>query len=201
MYSDQSGVPFYVGKGSGSRFYMSNHLSNEQPFLKRKIKKVGVDNVKVHFLHKSLTEERAFELETFYIKQYGRRNLGKGTLCNLTNGGEGIIGHVHSEETLQKMSENNKGENNPMYGTHHTKKSKKKMSENTKGKKYDEKTRQKVSKATKGKNNPMYGRKHSEESKQKMSEAKKGKKLSKKTRQKMSIAKKVYWTKKKNEYR
>ena len=39
-------------------------------------------------------------------------------------------GKQRSEETKQKISEANQGENNPMYGKHHTEETKQKMSEN-----------------------------------------------------------------------
>jgi len=181
-YSDQDNVPFYIGKGSGKRFHVCMHLSNENPFLKNKIKKIGVGNIKIHFLHENFTEVEAFQFEKFYINFYGRRDLGKGTLCNLTDGGEGSSGVICSEETRRKMSEAQKGENNPMYGVHREGKSNPMY-----GKHHSEETCQKISEAQKGENNNMYGvhrkgkdaafygKKHSKEARQKMSKAKKGK--------------------------
>ena len=43
-------------------------------------------------------------------------------------------GKHHSEETRKKMSEANKGENNPMFGKHHSEETRKKMSEALKSK-------------------------------------------------------------------
>ena len=183
MYSDQDNTPFYVGKGSNDRFHVSGHLYNNQPFLKRKIKKIGVDNIKVHLLHKNLTETMVFQFEAFYIGFYGRRDLGEGTLCNLTNGGEGLSGI--NEETRRKISKAMKGNQNGK-GFTHSKETKRKMSEDRKGKykgenhpmhgkQHSEDARRKMSEANRGKNNPMYGKKHSEETKKKMSKAKIGK--------------------------
>ena len=168
-YSDQNDIPFYIGKGSGRRFRVSIHLSGSNPFLRNKIKKVGADNVKVSFLRKNLIEKEAFVFETHYIKFYGRRNLGEGTLCNLTNGGEGNSGYVCSTETRQKISEARKGENNPMYG-----------------KCFSEEHKRKLSEARKGENNPMYGKHISEKTRQKMSKAHKGKMLSEEHKRKLS---------------
>lgn len=145
MYLDLGDVPFYVGKGKGARFYSRLHLHGPNKFLANKIRKVGVDNIKIHFLHRNLTEEEAFQFEIFYIELYGRRDLGTGTLCNLTNGGEGSSGLVHSDETRRKIGRSNKskirtdamklhqseihkgkpipvitGENHPMYGKHYS---------------------------------------------------------------------------------
>ena len=82
-------------------------------------------------------------------------NLGKPS---------GMKGKHHSEESRKKMSESQKGENNPRFGKHHSAES-----------------RNKISEAKKGENNPMFGKpawnkgKHpSEEARKKMSESKKG---------------------------
>jgi hypothetical protein len=55
-----------------------------------------------------LTWEQACEKEIEFIKLYGRSDLGLGSLCNLTEGGEGVIGMRHSDETKKKLSEDNK---------------------------------------------------------------------------------------------
>jgi len=212
MYIDQDNVPFYVGKGSGKRFYISKHLYSNQPFLERKIKKVGVNNIKTHFLHENLVEEEAFSWEKYWIKYLGRRNNGTGQLCNITDGGEGVSGHTHSEETKKKISkslvgnqhakgfvqseehkrkisEATKGENNPMYNRKHSEEAKKKMSESTKGENNPMYNR-------KGINHPMYGKHHSEKAKKKMSEDRMGNQYAKgfihseETRKKLSVAKK-----------
>jgi len=181
-----------------------------------------VDNVKVHFLHENLIEKDAFQLETFYIKRYGRRDLGEGTLCNLTNGGEGSSGyvcsmetrqkmknnqnakgHIHSEETKRKISKARKGkcqgENNPMYG-------KRGKDAPMYGKHLSKKTRQKLSEATKGKNNSMYGKHHFAITKEKISKAlggknhyMYGKKHSERTKKKISKSQRLYYAKRKKE--
>lgn len=83
---------------------------------------------------------------------------------NYTEGGDGIIGFEHPEETRKKISEGNKG------------------------KKLPEETRKKMSEAKSGENNPLYGKKRSEETKKKISKANKGKKRSEEARKKISKA-------------
>jgi len=173
MYLDLDNVPFYVGKGKGYRYYVSCHLygNNHNRSLKNKIRKVSVDNIKIHFLHKDISEEEAFYWESYWIKYIGRRDKKEGTLCNLTDGGEGDSGYIISEETKRKIGKANKG--HP--GVQHTKEARRKISEANKGKKLSEETKRKISKALKGKNSCMYGKTPSEETKRKMSKAHKGK--------------------------
>jgi hypothetical protein len=50
-----------------------------------------------------LTREIAEEKEKEFILLYGRKDLKKGTLCNLTDGGTGGLGLKHTEESKKKM--------------------------------------------------------------------------------------------------
>lgn len=172
MYSDLEGIPFYVGKGKGYRHYVSNHIQKQCPnqLLKRKILKIGVENVVVQFLHKELTEEVAFYLEEYYIFGIGRRDKGLGPLCNLTAGGEGMSGRIFSKETRQKLSDAQKGH----------------VGYN-KGLKHSEKSKQKIAKALKGNQNSL-GHLHSNESKKKMSIVNKNMTFSEEHRKKLSLA-------------
>ena len=93
------------------------------------------------------TDNHLNQMEIFYIKKYDPQ-------FNFTEGGDGSSGFKHYEESRKKMSEAQKGKNNPMYGKRHSKKTKKKMSE-----------------SKKGENNPMYRKRHSEETRKKISES------------------------------
>lgn len=53
------------------------------------------------------TEKEINEKEKEFIALYGRKDLGKGTLVNLTDGGEGAIGVLQSAETIAKRSGKN----------------------------------------------------------------------------------------------
>ena len=102
---------------------------------------------------------------------------------NKTYGGGGSRA---TEETKEKMSEAQKGKNNPMYGKHHSEEAKRKLSEAHKGKTLSEETKTKISEAHKGENNPFYGKQHSEESKRKMSAAQKGRTFSEEHKKNLS---------------
>jgi len=141
---DEKLVPIYVGKGKGNRAW--KHLqSKTHNFFIRTLNKIRKDGVepKVVIYDDGLSEDEAFETEIRLIKKFGRRNLNEGTLCNLTDSGEGLSGTIFSEERKKKMSEGNKG---------------KVVSEEVReklrianiGKKHTEETKEKISEALKG---------------------------------------------------
>ena len=130
LYLDQENVPFYVGKGVGNRYLPSSHNRDSQPYLKNKLRKLSYKNVKVHFLHRGLIEEEAFFWEKYWIKYIGRRDLKEGTLCNLTDGGDGPAGSIQSVESNLKRSINN---GYGMLGKHHTEETCTRLSEINKG--------------------------------------------------------------------
>lgn len=145
MYLDQNNCPFYIGKGTGPRYKVSRHFNTKQSYLVRKINKIGIDNIKIHFLNESLTPEKAIAWERYWIKRIGRANKKEGTLCNLTDGGDGSSGHIQSEKTkeLRRQVMNNLIKEGKVFGEehrkriskgrtgiYHTKEAKLKMSEN-----------------------------------------------------------------------
>lgn len=132
-------TPYYIGKGSNGRAYAKHGYIP-----------VPKDRSRILFLKQNLIEGDAFKHECYMISVFGRKDLGSGILLNRTNGGEGSVGTIMSEESRKRMSE-----------------AKQQMSE---------KTKQQMSEAKKGKNNPNYGRKLREETRRKISEAKRGKK-------------------------
>lgn len=64
---------------------------------------------KIDILLESNNYEFIVQKEKEFIKLYGRKNLNLGTLCNLTDGGEGLNGYVCSKETKDKISKARKG--------------------------------------------------------------------------------------------
>ena len=164
--------PFYVGKGTEDRII--NSYYDKQTFKSNKIKSIKNRGGKIIRLKlfENLTNISALEIEKEIIKIIGRRDLNKGPLTNLTDGGDGRLTSPHSEETKLKISktkksqnlhnahtketkdilrEINKGENNPMFGKTHTEKVKEDHSLRVSGmkhpmfcKKHDSETIQKI---------------------------------------------------------
>jgi len=100
------GEVFYIGIGKNSKRAYTK--SGRNRFWKHIFKKYP--DYEVQILKTDLSWEDACELEIILIAHYGRSNLGKGTLCNLTDGGDGVNGNVHSgkgkplsEEHKQKL--------------------------------------------------------------------------------------------------
>lgn len=194
MYLDLDNIPFYIGKGKDQRYNIKGHLhkNNRNSFLKNKIRKVGVSNVKIHFLHKNISEKESFSWESYWIKYIGRRDLGTGTLCNLTDGGEGTSGIIFSEKHRRKIGEIHKGKkiskehrqqiSNAFKGIPRSEEIKQKMRGPRKPQgPLSEEHKRKIGEANKGKPSWNRGKKlgpPSKEHKRKISEALQGRKLS-----------------------
>jgi group I intron endonuclease len=159
------------------------------------IKKYGIENFEKEILEFDIPNvDLANDWEQMYI--LFERAKGKAEY-NIANGGNGK-GTV-SEVTKRKLSEINKGMNNPNYGKHPSDETKRKICESNKGKhkgNLSEEHRKKISNRLKGENNPNYGKHFSEDHKRKISESKKGtlawnkgKPCNEKTKKKLS----EYW--------
>ena len=177
--------PIYVGKGTRTRAYF---LSNRNNMLSGKIRKFG--KPVVFFVGRKLPESEAFELEKALIKTIGRVDLCSGTLCNLTDGGEGLFGFTHTDATKEKIGAANRGK--PTWNKNGTMSPewKEKISAKHKGKTLSEGHKKKLSDAHKGKptwNKGLTGI-YSEEVRKQMSAAHTGAKYSMETRKKMSAA-------------
>jgi hypothetical protein len=99
-----NGIPFYIGKGKKTENYdrINYHLNywfhNKNKKLTNKIKKLnGIFDIEIIF--ESSNEQECLDLEVKLIKEISLKNL-----CNLTDGGEGVSGLKHSEESKQKIS-------------------------------------------------------------------------------------------------
>lgn len=83
-------IPVYVGKGKGARstahFYKGCGNKKLHNTIQERISE-GYDMFPV--LTYCESEEHSHELEIFWIDFFGREDLGKGTLFNLTDGGGG----------------------------------------------------------------------------------------------------------------
>lgn len=106
--------PFYVGKGTGERYKFETKTSEDEcnQFLRRKILKIRKEIEPEVLLIPCESEESAFSLEFLLTEYFGI--FPKGLLCNLRPGGKG--GFFLTKETKAKLSEANRGENNPNFG-------------------------------------------------------------------------------------
>lgn len=155
--------PFYVGKGCGDR-HVCHLKRTHNKHLRNRINKIrreyGDPWIAFEFMP---SEQDALDYETALIARFGRRDLGTGTLCNLTDGGEGSANlspdiSRQKAEKLSVFAKSRTGDKNPSFG----------------------KT---------GENSPLFGRNHSIETKQKISESRTGNTHSEETRQKLRDAK------------
>jgi hypothetical protein len=109
---------FYIGKGTGSRAYITQSRGK---FWKHYVNKYGIPIVEI--LQNNLNELEAFELEKQLIKEYGRRNTNSGCLVNSTDGGEGCSGMKHTDETKKTLSISRKGKSSNAKGSKRSKES------------------------------------------------------------------------------
>jgi len=88
--------PFYIGVGKTvKRAYTVKRRNKHWHNV------YNTTPIEVEILFENLTVEEAFEKEAEFIKLYGRRDLGLGSLVNMTDGGVGTLNH--SPETIQSI--------------------------------------------------------------------------------------------------
>jgi len=203
LWLREDGTPYYVGKGRGKRAYTNVGHAVRRPKERSRI-----------FVQYWESEEKAFEMEKWYISFFGRKDLGTGILRNMTDGGDGPSGWVPTEETKTKIREARKRQV-------FTEETRKRLKAARARRVYTDEMRRNMSAAQKGKKCPwnalrnkekptFLGRIHTEETKQKMriastgrvqtEESKEknrkahlGKKASEESRQRRSTASKRMW--------
>jgi hypothetical protein len=182
-------VPFYIGIGIDNTYYRANSKKSRNDHWNKIINKTDYE-VEILFEHDDYDFIKEKEIE--FIALHGRSDLALGTLCNLTNGGDGCLGLVHSDEAKLKMSIPNKGKII-------SEEQRRKVSEFQKGRVHSLESRKKMSEAVMGEKNHMYGKKISEETRQKkIKSAKRGSEnvTAKLTDQDVLRIREIYLTKK-----
>lgn len=127
---------FYIGIGNEyKRAYCKYKRNNYWNNI------VSKSDYKVDILFENLTWEDACKKEVELISLYGRKDMNKGSLVNMTDGGEGVKGH--SQESIKKIVKAHKGRIqseeeklkrvNSRKGYIHTEETKNKMSKSKKG--------------------------------------------------------------------
>lgn len=114
--------PIYIGKGKNRRYLQ--HLTTykkliNKSFFHKKLNNMineGYEPI-ILKLKENLSQEESLKFEKYYIQLIGRIDDFKGTLTNLTDGGDGTCGYKMCEETKKKISDKNSGINNGMYGS------------------------------------------------------------------------------------
>jgi len=172
-----TGEPFYVGKGKNNRAF-SKKSRNQWWF--HIVNKYGYD---ILFLEENLNKSESYIKEKYWIDRIGRKDLNKGPLVNLTDGGEGSLNYKHNEESIKKIMSyvNNRdysGDNNPNFNNKWSVEKRNSQKEKFKYRDYT------------GNNNPFYGKEHSDEFKKSVSDRLKGVPLNSQHRKKISDANK-----------
>lgn len=105
-------IPFYVGIGTKpknatkSEYVRANAIINRKSPWKNVVAKTDYE---VEILLESDDYEFIKQKEIEFIALYGRRDLGNGGLVNLTDGGEGSLNAICSEETKEKIRQRHTG--------------------------------------------------------------------------------------------
>jgi hypothetical protein len=140
-------------KDNNKVFYVGIGKHEKRAFDKYRRSKLWKDFVKNHdysieITHKDIIWEEAASIEKYLIAFYGRRDLGLGSLINITDGGDsGILNHT--KEVIEKMRKAKVGKK---LSEHH----KKKISEAGKGRIVSENTKILLSVKKLQDKNPMY---------------------------------------------
>ena len=118
--------PFYIGIGTKYKENTSfRSVINEyyRAYSKKEKRRsvfwhniINKTDYEVEILLESDDYEFIKQKEIKFITLYGRRDLNRGTLVNLTDGGDGTLRVVISEEERKKISDRQLGEKNNMFG-------------------------------------------------------------------------------------
>jgi hypothetical protein len=185
--------PFYIGKGKGHR--MTSHLeANARHRGNRhkenkiaKIRLLGYEPI-IKQISQNECEELAFAKELILIEGIGRSDLKQGPLTNLSDGGQGPSGYVHTEALRKTVSLRHTGKTVSL-------ETRKLLSIANTGKSHTAETRLKISRANTGRilteehkaliSLGNIGKKMSKEAIEKWKLSRAGYKLSKETREKL----------------
>ena len=177
--------PFYIGIGEDKieqeyKYKRAYNQRKRNQYWKNIISKTSY---KVEILEEDLSWEEACKKEIWWISFYGRADLGKGPLVNMTDGGDGTRGYLTTNETRKKLSVSGLGRKMPheLYTEEH----RYKLGSSLRNKRLTKEHIEKIRRTS-------IGRKHTEESIDKM----KGRKFSNESIEKMRIAAKERYRKK-----
>lgn len=191
--------PFYIGIGSDRNYKRASSIKDRNKYWGNIVNKYGYE---IEILINDLTWEEACNKEIEFIHLYGRKDLNKGSLVNLTNGGDGAKGVFFSNKRKKEISNRIKGKGNPFYGKKHSIETIQKfkyIAQNRLPEIYNKialansnkiipkEVRIKISNSTKGQKNHFYGKNHTKQSKKKISIKAVGRILSDELKNKISL--------------
>lgn len=123
---------FYIGIGSTS--YRAKSTYSRNKYWQNVVKST---EYKIEIMLENLSWEEACKKEVELISTYGRKDLGLGTLVNMTNGGDGTVGILRTDEHTEKIRK-------AKAGFKHTEDSKRKMRESSTNKTEEYREKQRI---------------------------------------------------------
>lgn len=128
---------------TNGKMYIGKHITNNLNdgymgsgvWIKRSIKKHGLQNFRKEWLMFCEDEEELNYMERVYVDQTW---VDRSDTYNLAFGGKGGCGFHHTEEWKKMMSNRLSGQNNPLYGIKLSESRKAKISATLKGRKCPE---------------------------------------------------------------
>ena len=144
--------------------YSKNHSTHKANWINSLLKENLEPNIMVL---EECDSNDVNDREIYWIKRF--RDSGHN-LTNSTNGGEGTVGHIFSDEHRRKLSESSKGrkhsketknkirnimisDNSPVKGRIFSDEHRRKLSESSKGRKHSKETKNKIGESVSGSNN------------------------------------------------
>lgn len=167
----------YTRWGHDGLGYYDKRKSNQSHFYNA-IQKYGWNNFQHIILLENLSKEVACECEKYLIVKYKTNDKDYG--YNITEGGEGVVGYVHTNETKEYLSRINEGKIIPQ-------EVKDKISNTLSGRPNTwQRGKKKPEEACRKMSNSLKGHIVTQETRYKISEANKGRRPTEETRRKMS---------------
>lgn len=120
---------FYIGIGVVKKRAYSKYGRNN--YWHNTVNKFGYN---IDILFDNIDYKEAQQIERYLIAYYGRKDIGKGNLVNMTDGGEGYLGMNQEERDKRALRISKYNRLNKDYSFTQTKEYKEKMALSTKGK-------------------------------------------------------------------